>query len=352
MTNSITSFFTSNVSEEFIHQWSSFIGLPADDGLSRATAQIISTNFDLNTELKSSINTLAEVGGQWQIINSSTITALTTTVETVGVVSTRHQEISQKLTELTRLYELSQDSNQQLQETLKQSQQLYQESLTRNQELQHSYEVTQRQSQKLLTSLETLTNGLLLKEDLSTSQNQDFQTLMERSNSTLKQLAGSCQNLEAKLDGQSNQNPALERKIFQRFDSLKSQVENLIGQSIVPASRSLRTLEDSLDLFKVSHRETVVTLYNYKTAILSLIFVSFVLLGLFFSAHVSNVRAASVNDSVSAFGGPYYHRVALNIMSSDYRKENLNRIDRCRERNKKIKSDILECYLKIEGASL
>ena len=251
-------------------------------------------------------------------------------VETVGTVSTRHQEISQGLTELTVLYEQSLHSNQQLEKTLQQFQQLYQESVTQN--------------QNLLGSLKTLTDGLLLKEELNASQSQNFQnSIVELKNILHKpwaDLAASYQNLDKKLHGQSNQSPNFELKILQKFDSLRKQVENLKDQSIAPASKSLQTLQESLQLFQEIRHEMVATLSNYKVAVCSLGCVSLILMGFCLAAQASSVSATSMRSSISAFGGQNYHAVALSIMDSNYRQENLNRIDRCREKNQKIKSDI------------
>lgn len=66
--------------------------------------------------------------------------------------------------------------------------------------------------------------------------------------------------------------------------------------------------------------------------------------------HIWSLSAsAAMASNTRAFGGSNYHLMALSIMDPDYRKENLNRIAQCRVKNKKIKSDILECYLKIES---
>jgi hypothetical protein len=93
-----------------------------------------------------------------------------------------------------------------------------------------------------------------------------------------------------------------------------------------------------------------VSLSNLKFICLGLGTAVFTLFSLLLWSLSAKMATSSANNAhITTFGGEQYHRVALRIMDAGYRKENFNRLERCREKNKKIQSPIMECPLKVES---
>jgi hypothetical protein len=325
MPKSITSYFDPDLSSDFINQWALFLGVPVDDGLCRASAQIIATTHNLNTDIKGSINTLTKVGDQWQSMTQNTISALTITVETVGTVSIRHQEMSQGLDKLTEICT-------KLESGIQESQTLYRDCLKQNLELQNFYSSTLQLSQNLFNSIEILNSGSPMNEQVEDYLNSVEQLRIDL-RKPFKELVENHLQMEKNLAGLTTQMSNFEQKAIQSLSNL-SQHQSTNNKQLATLSRLNekigRTMEDSLS-------KILLPVLSVALAI-----------SLFF--HVWNFSAsAATTTNINAFGGKNYHGMALSIMDSDYRQENLNRIDQCRVKNKKIKSDILECYLKIES---
>lgn len=325
MPKSITSYFDPDLSSDFINQWALFLGVPADDGLCRASAQIIATTHNLNTDIKGSINTLTQIGDQWQVMTQSTISALTTTVETVGTVSIRHQEMSQGLNKLTEICT-------KLERSVPESQTLYRNCLKQNLELQNLYSSTLQLSQNLFNSIETLNSGSPMNEQVEDYLNSVEQLRIDL-RKPFKELVENHLQMERNLAGLTTQMFNFEQKAIQSLSNL-SQHQSTNNKELATLSRLSekigRRMEDSL-----------------SKILLPVLSVALAISMLFNVWNFSMNAAMAAN--INAFGGKNYHQMALSIMDSDYRKENLDRINQCRVKNKKIKSDILECYLKIES---
>ncbi len=325
--------FSFDVSERFVDECATFLGLPADDGLARASAQLFASNFDLRHNLTRSVDHLTtQVGTQWNSLQTNTVDALSQTVQVVGNVSIHHRDISAQLEKLTHLYEQSLTSNQQLQEKLL--------------ELTAFYQNAKQENLKLHGHLEIFTNGLSTSEKIKELQLQDFQN-------SLSALTTSVQQPQQRLLSTS-------LEIKKDLSSLSSQLQNspdfeqnltrLIRESTQQLStenkNTVQSLSESVQMLKIDRKATAVSLSNLKTLSASLSIIAVFLFGLL----LWNISAHSATaNHIQAFGGEQYHRVALRIMDADYRKENFNRLDRCREKNKKIQSPIMECPLKVES---
>lgn len=102
-------------------------------------------------------------------------------------------------------------------------------------------------------------------------------------------------------------------------------------------------------MLEIARKETRDFLINFQSIILSIFLITLMFFGFSvwnLSAHAATV--ATNTSNINSFGGETYHRVALRIMDSEYRDENLKRLQNCREKNKKIQSPVMECYLKVE----
>lgn len=347
MSQPITSYFNPNLPEDFITQWSLFLGIPADDGLSRASAQIISTTYNLNTDIRSSINTLTKAGDQWQGLNNNMVGSLTTAVQTIGVISTRHEEMSRELIKLTAHCEKLENSNQQLLEMFDQSQKLYQDSLTRNQELENSYKSTQQLNQKLFDSLEKLTAGFAMNEQLRQSQTQEFQTSIEQLKNVLRKpfsdLAENHKTMGENLAGQATQISSFEQSAIKSASNL-SQNQSTTNREVATLNRSIEKITNKIEG----------SLANYQLATWAITGVCAMLI--IFQIWTSASHAAMVstgNAYINAFGGREYYQASLEIMDDRNRDFNLKRLEECRKSKgvKNSKEAYMECELRAKKSS-
>jgi hypothetical protein len=321
--------FDFDVSQSCIQDCASYLDLPLDDNLTLVAAKIISATTSIHTSVD---NLFQSIGTEWHQLQQTTIEALTLTVKNAGKSLDHHENISQKLTELSELYKISIDEKQKLEEALKESVQV-------SRQLQQDNAI-------MMESLQKFILGLNNREEARDLQTQDLQSsikqLKDISQKSQSNLALDLRKMETKLHGQLNQSPVLEEKIIQQINNIKTQVTDVSKQNVRLANESIQTLREKVNNIGVS-------LANYKFAAYTSMGVAGFILALFIWSSASHAATNSTRTAnINAFGGQNYHEVALGIMDSDYREENLKRITQCRIKNKKIKSDILECYLKIE----
>jgi myosin heavy subunit len=347
MSQPITSYFNPNLPEDFIAQWSLFLGIPANDGLTRASAQIISTTHNLNTDIKSSINTLTQVGDQWQGMNNNMIDSLTTAVQTIGTISIRHEEMSRDLNKLTAHCEKLENSNQQLLEMFDQSQKLYQDSLTRNQELENSYKSTEQLNQKLFGSLEKLTAGFAMNEQLRQSQTQEFQTSIEQLKNVLRKpfsdLAENHKTMGENLAGQATQILSFEQSAIKSALNL-SQNQLTTNREVATLSRSIERITNKIEG----------SLANYQLATWAITGVCAMLLIFLIWTSASHAATISTGNAyINAFGGREYYQASLEIMDDRNRDFNLKRLEECRKSKpvKNSKEAYMECELRAKKSS-
>jgi hypothetical protein len=322
--------FDFDVSQSCIQDCASYLDLPLDDNLTLVAAKIISATTSIHTSVD---NLFQSIGTEWHQLQQTTIEALTLTVKNAGKSLDHHENISQKLTELSELYKISIAEKQQLQEALKESVQVSRQ--------------LQQDNLIMMESLQKFMLGLNNSEQTRDLQIQDLQSsikqLKDISQKSQSNLALDLRKMETKLHGQLNQSPVSEEKIIQQISNIKTQVTDVSKQNVRLANESIQNLREKVNNIGVS-------LANYKFAAYTSMGVAAFILALFIWSSASHAATTSTRTAnINAFGGQSYHEVALGIMDSDYRKENLNRIAQCRIKNKKIKSDILECYLKIES---
>jgi hypothetical protein len=329
--------FSFDVSENFVDECATFLRLPADDGLTRASAQLFASNFDLRRDLTHSVDNLThQVGTQWNSLQINTVDALSRTVQVVGDVSIRHQDISAQLAKSTNLYEQSLTSNQQLQESLL--------------ELTTLYQTSQQENLKLHGNLEIFVNGLSTSEKVKNLQIQDFQHSLSALTTSMQQpqrhLLSTSLEIKKDLSSLSSQ--------LQNSPDFEQNLTRLVRESVKQLSnendKNLRTAHKSLEILQENKNEMAVSLSNLKFICFGLGTAVFTLFSLLLWSSSAKMATSSANNAhINTFGGEQYHRVALRIMDAGYRKENFTRLERCREKNKKIQSPIMECPLKVES---